>query len=73
MNSTKLHIARTIVAHLQSEAGDEAKIFFLIGRVHKRLGDTPNALLNFHWASSMDPRQEASMVDLVEPLEDDGE
>lgn len=53
-------------------AHDEAQVFFLLGRVHKKLGDTHLALLNFSWAAEMDPRGEQSHNNLSEaPYDDD--
>ncbi|VDN19482.1 unnamed protein product [Gongylonema pulchrum] len=57
---------------LKRSAHDEAQVFFLLGRVHRRLGDTHLALLNFSWAAEMDPRGEQSQSSLSDaPYDDD--
>lgn len=35
---------------------DEANIFFLLGRVYRKLGNHHLALVNFSWATEIDPR-----------------
>ncbi|MFH4980838.1 hypothetical protein AB6A40_007547 [Gnathostoma spinigerum] len=52
-------------------AHDEAQVFFLLGKVHKKLGDTHLALLNFTWASEMDPHGEQGRSSLSERPYDD--
>jgi hypothetical protein len=37
---------------------DEAHIFFLLGRVHRKLNNPHLAMLNFSWATEIDPRGE---------------
>ncbi|GMR54096.1 hypothetical protein PMAYCL1PPCAC_24291 [Pristionchus mayeri] len=61
-----------VLEKLKERASDEANVYFLLGKVHKRLGDTDKALLNFHWASNMDPRGESMLSDLGEHLEEEG-
>ncbi|KAB7495212.1 Cell division cycle protein 27-like protein [Armadillidium nasatum] len=34
----------------------EANVYFLLGKVYKRLGDTHLALMNFSWAMDLDPK-----------------
>lgn len=60
-----------VLEKLKERASDEANVYFLLGKVHKRLGDTDKALLNFHWASNMDPRGESMLADLGEHLEEE--
>uniref|UniRef100_A0A915BQ60 Cell division cycle protein 27 homolog n=1 Tax=Parascaris univalens TaxID=6257 RepID=A0A915BQ60_PARUN len=58
---------------LKLYAHDEAQVFFLLGRVYKKLGNTQMALLNFSWAAEMDPRGEQSHNSLAEgPYDDEG-
>ncbi|EJW77174.1 hypothetical protein WUBG_11917 [Wuchereria bancrofti] len=52
-------------------AHDEAQVFFLLGRVHKKLGDTHLALLNFSLAAEMDPRGEQSRNNFTDAPYDD--
>ncbi|MCP9260943.1 Cell division cycle protein 27-like protein [Dirofilaria immitis] len=52
-------------------AHDEAQVFFLLGRVHKKLGDTHLALLNFSLAAEMDPRGEQSRNNFTDTPYDD--
>ncbi|VDM95439.1 unnamed protein product [Thelazia callipaeda] len=52
-------------------AHDEAQVFFLLGRVHKKLGDTHLALLNFSLATEMDPRGEQSRNNFTDAPYDD--
>ncbi|GMT00989.1 hypothetical protein PENTCL1PPCAC_23163 [Pristionchus entomophagus] len=61
-----------VLEKLKERASDEANVYFLLGKVHKRLGDTDKALLNFHWASNMDPRGESMLSDLGEHFEEEG-
>ncbi|KAF8365516.1 mat-1 [Pristionchus pacificus] len=61
-----------VLEKLKERASDEANVYFLLGKVHKRLGDTDKALLNFHWASNMDPRGESMLSDLGEHMEEEG-
>ncbi|VDM36916.1 unnamed protein product [Toxocara canis] len=56
---------------LKLYAHDEAQVFFLLGRVYKKLGNTHMALLNFSWAAEMDPRGEQSHNSLAEGPYDD--
>ncbi|VDK42705.1 unnamed protein product [Anisakis simplex] len=56
---------------LKLYAHDEAQVFFLLGRVYKKLGNTHMALLNFNWAAEMDPRGEQSHNSLAEGPYDD--
>lgn len=34
----------------------ESMVYFLIGKIHKRTGDTHTALMNFSWAMELDPK-----------------
>ncbi|XP_035214757.1 cell division cycle protein 27 homolog [Stegodyphus dumicola] len=34
----------------------ESLVYFLIGKVHKKLGNTHLTLMNFSWATDLDPR-----------------
>ncbi|VDM93275.1 unnamed protein product, partial [Onchocerca ochengi] len=52
-------------------AHDEAQVFFLLGRVHKKLGGTHLALLNFSLAAEMDPRGEQSRNNFTDAPYDD--
>lgn len=47
------------------------QVFFLLGRVHKKLGDTHLALLNFSLAAEMDPRGEQSRNNFTDSPYDD--
>ncbi|VDM91834.1 unnamed protein product, partial [Litomosoides sigmodontis] len=47
------------------------QVFFLLGRVHKKLGDTHLALLNFSLAAEMDPRGEQSRNNFADAPYDD--
>ncbi|GMT28946.1 hypothetical protein PFISCL1PPCAC_20243 [Pristionchus fissidentatus] len=60
-----------VLEKLKSRAADEANVYFLLGKVHKRLGDTHKALLHFNWASNMDPRGESMLSDLGEQFEEE--
>jgi anaphase-promoting complex subunit 3 len=46
------------LTELKSLSPDEAHVFFLLGRVHRKLGNNHMALLNFSWATEIDPRGE---------------
>ena len=52
---------------------DEAHVFFLLGRVHRKLGNSHMALLNFSWATEIDPRGEQNHSAISEqgPYDDD--
>lgn len=43
---------------LRTLAPDEANVFFLLGRVNRKLGKQHDALVAFSWASEIDPRGE---------------
>ncbi|KJH41588.1 tetratricopeptide repeat protein [Dictyocaulus viviparus] len=43
---------------LKEVSPDEAYIYHLLGKVHRRLGNNHLALLNYSWATEMDPRGE---------------
>ncbi|CAI4222443.1 unnamed protein product [Auanema sp. JU1783] len=47
---------------LKGLSPDEAYIFHLLGKVHRRLGNTHLALLNYSWATEMDPRGEQMLA-----------
>lgn len=34
----------------------ESMVYFLIGKIHKKMGDTHTALMNFSWAMELDPK-----------------
>ncbi|KAI3410076.1 TPR [Globodera pallida] len=50
--------ARVELEELRVLSPDEAHVFFLLGRVNRKLGNTHLALLNFSWATEIDPRGE---------------
>ncbi|KAL3091123.1 hypothetical protein niasHT_022832 [Heterodera trifolii] len=53
----KYEAARAELEELRVLSPDEAHVFFLLGRVNRKLGNTM-ALLNFSWATEIDPRGE---------------
>ncbi|CCD66209.1 Cell division cycle protein 27 homolog [Caenorhabditis elegans] len=48
---------------LKASSPDEAFIFHLLARVHRRMGNTHLALLNYSWAAELDPRGEQNITD----------
>ncbi|EFP11510.1 CRE-MAT-1 protein, partial [Caenorhabditis remanei] len=48
---------------LKASSPDEAFIFHLLARVHRRMGNTHLALLNYSWAAELDPRGEQNVTD----------
>jgi anaphase-promoting complex subunit 3 len=52
---------------------DEAHVFFLLGRVHRKLDNSHLAMLNFSWATEIDPRGEQNNQSTVSegPYDDD--
>ncbi|CAD5205504.1 unnamed protein product [Bursaphelenchus okinawaensis] len=57
---------------LKNLSPDEAHVFFLLGRVHRRLGDQHRAMLNFSWATEIDPRGEQNQSTVSDgPYDDD--
>jgi len=52
---------------------DEANVFFLLGRVHRKLNNPHLAMLNFSWATEIDPRGEQNNQSAVSegPYDDD--
>ncbi|KAL3091024.1 hypothetical protein niasHT_023624 [Heterodera trifolii] len=54
----KYEAARAELEELRVLSPDEAHVFFLLGRVNRKLGNTHMALLNFSWATEIDPRGE---------------
>jgi anaphase-promoting complex subunit 3 len=52
---------------------DEAHVFFLLGRVHRKLDNPHLAMLNFSWATEIDPRGEQNNQSTVSegPYDDD--
>lgn len=34
----------------------ESMVYFLIGKIHKKTGNTHTALMNFSWAMELDPK-----------------
>ncbi|VDD85704.1 unnamed protein product [Enterobius vermicularis] len=62
---------RTALNDLKLFAHDEAQVFFLLGRVYKKLNNTHLALLNFSWAAEMDPRGEQNQTTRSECAYDD--
>jgi len=43
---------------LKQLAPKESKVYFLAGKVHKKIGQPHLALMNFSWATELDPRGE---------------
>uniref|UniRef100_A0A0N5AWB8 Cell division cycle protein 27 homolog n=1 Tax=Syphacia muris TaxID=451379 RepID=A0A0N5AWB8_9BILA len=62
---------RAALNDLKLFAHDEAQVFFLLGRVYKKLNNTHLALLNFSWAAEMDPRGEQNQATRSECAYDD--
>lgn len=52
---------------------DEAHVFYLLGRVYRKLGDHHMALLSYSWATEIDPRGEQNHSALSDqgPYDDD--
>uniref|UniRef100_A0A8R1HP72 Cell division cycle protein 27 homolog n=1 Tax=Caenorhabditis japonica TaxID=281687 RepID=A0A8R1HP72_CAEJA len=48
---------------LKAGSPDEAFVFHLLARVHRRMGNTHMALLNYSWAAELDPRGEQNIAD----------
>uniref|UniRef100_A0A0P4WHP1 Cell division cycle protein 27 homolog n=1 Tax=Scylla olivacea TaxID=85551 RepID=A0A0P4WHP1_SCYOL len=42
--------------HLREIVPKESNVYFLLGKVHKKLGQTHLALMNFSWAMDLDPK-----------------
>ncbi|XP_064121754.1 cell division cycle protein 27 homolog [Macrobrachium nipponense] len=42
--------------HLKEIVPKESNVYFLLGKVHKKLGQTHLALMNFSWALDLDPK-----------------
>lgn len=40
----------------------ESLVYYLIGKVHKKLGNTDLALMNFSWATDLDPKGASSQI-----------
>lgn len=57
--------AKTELEELKVLSPDEAHVFFLLGRVNRKLGNTHMALLNFSWATEIDPRGEQNQSALT--------
>ncbi|CAD6184234.1 unnamed protein product [Caenorhabditis auriculariae] len=61
---------------LKASSPDEAFVFHLLAKVHRRLGNPHQALLNFSWAAELDPRGDQGVSGTVatqmrEEYEDD--
>lgn len=56
---------------LREVSPDEAYIYHLLGKVHRRLGNNHLALLNYSWATEMDPRGEQMLGHAGERSYDD--
>ncbi|KHJ91031.1 tetratricopeptide repeat protein [Oesophagostomum dentatum] len=56
---------------LKEVSPDEAYIYHLLGKVHRRLGNNHLALLNYSWATEMDPRGEQMLGHAGERYDDD--
>ncbi|KAK6031923.1 tetratricopeptide repeat protein, partial [Ostertagia ostertagi] len=56
---------------LKEVSPDEAYIYHLLGKVHRRLGNNHLALLNYSWATEMDPRGEQMLGHAGERSYDD--
>ncbi|CAB3407531.1 unnamed protein product [Caenorhabditis bovis] len=48
---------------LKNSSPDEAFVFHLLARVHRRVGSTHLALLNYSWAAELDPRGDQNLGD----------
>ncbi|ULU11276.1 hypothetical protein L3Y34_015031 [Caenorhabditis briggsae] len=48
---------------LKASSPDEAFIYHLLARVHRRMGNTHLALLSYSWAAELDPRGEQNPTD----------
>jgi len=63
------------LSELKVLSPEEAHVFFLLGRVHRKLGNSHQALLNFSWATEIDPRgeqnQNHSAISDQGPYDDD--
>uniref|UniRef100_A0A915DYN7 Cell division cycle protein 27 homolog n=1 Tax=Ditylenchus dipsaci TaxID=166011 RepID=A0A915DYN7_9BILA len=51
---------------LKALSPDEAHVFYLLGRVHRKLGNQHMALLSYSWATEMDPRGEQAQKGLFD-------
>ncbi|KAK4337355.1 hypothetical protein RND71_044153 [Anisodus tanguticus] len=67
--------ALTELEELKQIVPKESLVYFLIGRVHKKLGNTHLALNNFSWAMDLDPKgannQIKEVIDKRYPNDDD--
>lgn len=54
--SDKLNEALKELEELKQIVPKESLVYFLIGKVHKKLGNTHFALMNFSWAMDLDPK-----------------
>jgi anaphase-promoting complex subunit 3 len=52
--------ARQELHQLKEISPDEPHVFFLLGRVYKKLGDQAQAQIYFNYSSQIDPRGEQS-------------
>lgn len=55
-SSDKHKEALTELEQLKQIVPKESLVYFLIGKVHKKLGNTHLALMNFSWAMELDPK-----------------
>lgn len=58
---------------LRSLSPDEAHVFYLLGRVHRKLDNAHLAMLNFSWATEIDPRGEQNNASVVSEGTYDGD
>ncbi|KAI1722318.1 anaphase-promoting complex, cyclosome, subunit 3 domain-containing protein [Ditylenchus destructor] len=58
---------------LKALSPDEAHVFYLLGRVHRKMGNHHAALLSYSWATEIDPRGEQNHSALSDqgPYDDD--
>lgn len=65
--------ALNLLAVLRCLSPDEAHVFYLLGRVHRKLNNHHVALVSYSWATEIDPRGEQNQSALTDhgPYDDD--
>lgn len=52
----KHQLALTELEELKQIVPKESAVYYLIGKIHKKLGNVDSALMHFSWASDLDPK-----------------
>lgn len=71
-DSKKFEEAKVELLKLKEMSPNESHIFFLLGRVYRKLGDQHKALIYFNYSSEIDPRGEQSRgITADQPYDED--